>query len=78
MIDFKSFRLKLWLENVPIPRPQLHLYLKARWSGRVRKGVGLSTGETTEQTNSYMSRCGLITRHMTASGTYIIFETYTF
>jgi len=39
-----------------------------RWSGKVIKGVGLSTGETTEQANSYLSRYGLTTRHMTANG----------
>ena len=31
-------------------------------------GADESTGETTEQTNSYLSHFGLITRHMTSSG----------
>ena len=39
-----------------------------KWSGKVTSGAGESTGETTEQANSYLSRFGLITRHMTSSG----------
>lgn len=38
------------------------------WSGRCREGVGLSTGETTELANSYMSRLGVITRAMENTG----------
>ncbi|XP_067944862.1 uncharacterized protein [Watersipora subatra] len=39
-----------------------------KWSGRVTVGTGLSTGETTELVNSYMSRLGKVTRHMTSDG----------
>jgi hypothetical protein len=38
------------------------------WGGRRQKGSGLSTGETSEQANSYLSRLGLVTRHMTPAG----------
>ena len=39
-----------------------------QWSGKVTAGAGESTWETTEQANSYLSRFGLITRHMTNAG----------
>lgn len=32
------------------------------------KGAGLSTGESTELANSYLSRLGRTTRHMTSQG----------
>jgi hypothetical protein len=49
--------------------PQLFASLfQLRWSGHYITGTGLSTGETTELANSYMSRLGLTTRHMTQAG----------
>jgi len=47
------------------------LWLKAKCSGRVWQGIGLSTEETTEQKNIYISRCGLITQHMNYDGNKI-------
>ena len=35
------------------------------------EGAGLSTGETTELANSYMSRLGPVTRNKEASGTFL-------
>ncbi|XP_067931090.1 uncharacterized protein [Watersipora subatra] len=34
-----------------------------KWSGKVVKGAGRSTGETCEQANSYLSRLGPVTRN---------------
>lgn len=38
------------------------------WSAKVQKNAGLTTGEMTEQANSYLSRLGLTTRHMSKYG----------
>lgn len=44
-----------------------------RWSGKVVRGAGRSTGETTELANSYLSRLGVVTRHMSKSSMYKTF-----
>lgn len=41
---------------------------QVKWSGKVIDGAGRSTGETTELANSYLSRLGPVTRHMTKQG----------
>lgn len=44
-----------------------HLWAcQMKWGAKFQTGSGLSTGETTELVNSYLSRFGVVTRHMTA------------
>lgn len=45
-----------------------------KWSGKVQPGAGESTGETTELANSYLSRFGGTTRHMTKAGITILLQ----
>lgn len=50
-----------------------HLWqCQQKWGARAQIGSGLSTGETTELVNSYLSRFGLITRHMTEFGKFAL------
>ncbi|KAF6034317.1 hypothetical protein EB796_007380 [Bugula neritina] len=59
LLPYKSlFKLLSWSLLFIIDSPTL--YLKARWSGKVRKGVSLNTRRNTEQISSYEARCGLI------------------
>ena len=51
------------LNIIHIGEPQ-----QVKWSGRVTEGAGLSTGETTELANSYMSRLGQVVRNKEPSG----------
>lgn len=39
-----------------------------KWSGKVLDGAGMSTGESTELVNSFLSRLGAVTRHMSIAG----------
>ena len=42
--------------------------LQLKWGAHAQVGSGLSSGETTKLANSYMSRLGVVTRHMTVAG----------
>ena len=47
-----------------------------KWSGRCTEGAGLSTGETTEIANSYLSRFGQVTRVMESTGMWYVCVNY--
>ena len=47
------------------------LHEQVKWSAKVVKGAGCSTGETTELANSYLSRLGPVTRNSHKAGMVI-------
>lgn len=45
-----------------------YFYLQMKWGGSRQWGAGESTGETSEQANSYLSKFSIVTRRMTKEG----------
>ena len=46
----------------------MYYVLKVLWGGWWQEGAARSTGEEVEQINSYISRCGSTTKHMSPEG----------
>mgnify|MGYP001797121012 CR=1 FL=1 len=71
VISLTIYRVDLILGNSNAGINHSGCFPQVQWSGRVTEGAGLSTGETTELANSYMSRLGPVTRNKEASGTFL-------